>query len=208
MELGDWIGNLLELNKLDLSCNELRSIPASILLPPKLNFLNLRKNFLKEFPNKIFDKRIDAMVQLPLPLELVTVDVRENQFESLPLGLIGPALVELKTLMNPWRSKDQVLNPKPSEIKNFQIKIPSLLDLACAQLIQTDALHPLLSSTTLPLQIHILQKTHRCQYCEKPDTYEGIDCMLWRATTDSTEVPFMANVCSRTCLKALDAIFI
>lgn len=202
-ELGSWIGNLSELNKLDLSCNELKTIPAEILLPPKLTFINLRKNRLKVFPDKVYDRRIDSMVQVPLPMELVTIDVRENELEYLPLALIGPALVELKTAMNPWRIKDEDLG---SEINTVPIEVPSLLNMTCAQMIQTDALRPLLSSTTLPIQIHILQNTHNCQYCERPATHKGIDCMLWRATTDSGEVPFKANVCCKTCLKAIDAI--
>lgn len=202
-ELGDWIGNLVELNKLDLSCNELRTVPATILLPPKLNFINLRKNKLTEFSDKILDKRINSMVQVPLPMELCTIDVRENELEYLPLALIGPALVELKTSTNPWKVKDEEMIADPATIP---IEIPSLLNLACAQMIQTSSLRPLISSTTLPIQIHILQNTHRCQYCEKPTTDKGIDCMLWRATTDSSEVPFRANVCSKACLKALEAI--
>lgn len=198
-ELGDWIGNLVELNKLDLSCNELKSVPATILLPPKLNFINLRKNKIREFSEKILDKRINAMVQVPLPMELCTIDVRENELEYLPLGLIGPALVELKSSLNPWKMKD-IADPI-----TVPIEIPSLLNMVCAQMIQTSTLRPLISTTTLPIQIHILQSTHRCQYCEKPATHKGIDCVLWRATTDSSEVPFKANVCSKACLKALDA---
>ena len=197
-ELGEWIGNLMELNKLDLSCNELKSVPASILLPPKLTFINLRKNRLKQFPDKIYDKRINAMMQVPLPMELCTIDLRENELEYLPLGLIGPALVELKTAMNPWKQKEEEIDTAP-------IEISSLLNMACAQMIQSDNLRPLLSSTTLPIQIHILQNTHRCQFCEKPSTHRGIDCVLWRATTDSSEVPFKANVCCKACLKSLDA---
>lgn len=198
-ELGDWIGNLIELSKLDLSCNELKSIPASILLPPKLTFINLRKNRLKHFPDKIYDKRIDAMIQVPLPMELSTVDVRENELEHLPFALIGPALVELKTSMNPWKLKEMV------DIRTVSIEVPSLLNMACAQMIQSDSLRPLLSSTTLPIQIHILQSTHRCQCCEQPLTYKGIECMLWKATTDVSEVPFKANACCKACLKSLDA---
>lgn len=199
-ELGDWIGNLLELNKLDLSCNQLKSIPATILLPPKLTFINLRKNRLKNFPDKIYDKRIDAMVQVPQPMELCTIDVRENELEHLPLALIGPALVELKTAMNPWRER-----AVESDVATVSIEVPSLLNMACAKMIQTGPLRSMLSSATLPIQIHILQNTRRCQFCEKPSTHTGIDCMLWRTTTDSGEIPFKANVCSKACMKSLEA---
>lgn len=201
-ELGDWIGNLKELNKLDLSCNQLKTVPATILLPPKLNFINLRKNRLQEFSDKMLDKRINVMVQVPLPMELCTIDVRENELEYLPLALIGPSLIELKTSYNPWKLKEPIEDDGPITVP---IQVPSLLDLVCAQMIQTPTLRPLIATTTFPIQIHILQKTHRCQYCEKPATDKGIDCMLWRATTDSSEVPFRANVCGKTCLKALDA---
>ena len=106
--------------------------------------------------------------------------------------------------MNPWKIKEE----SEEDIKTALIEIPSLLNLACAQMIQTDTLRPLLSSTTLPIQIHILQNTRKCQYCERPATHKGIDCMLWRATTDSGEVPFKANVCCKPCLKSIDAISI
>jgi hypothetical protein len=205
-ELGEWIGNLVDLNKLDLSCNFLRSIPGNILLPRKLSFLNLRKNRLTSFPDKFYDHRIDAMLQVPIPMDLVTIDVRENELESLPLGLIGPNLIELKTGMNPWKQQEDFFSSSSTEIATVPIIIPSLLSIACAQMIQTDTLRPLLSSTTLPIQIHILQKTHRCQFCERASTAEGINCVLWRATTDSIEVPFTANVCCPACLKSLDAI--
>jgi Leucine-rich repeat (LRR) protein len=198
-ELGDWIGNLVELNKIDLSCNELKSIPASILLPPKLTFINLRKNRLKHFPDKIYDRRVDAMTQVPSPMKLCTIDVRENELEHLPLALIGPSLVELKTAMNPWKEYDVI------DISTNSIEIPSLLNISCAQMIRSEALRPLLATTTLPIQIHILQNTRRCQFCEKPLTHRGMDCVLWRATTDTTEVPFTANVCCKTCMESLDA---
>lgn len=199
-ELGDWIGNLIELNKLDLSCNQLQSVPATILLPPKLTFINLRKNRLKDFSDKIYDKRIDAMIQVPQPMELCTIDVRENELEYLPLALIGPALVELKAAMNPWKEKVD-----DAEVKTMAIEVPSLLNMTCAKMIQSNSLRPMLSSSTLPIQIHILQNTRRCQFCEKPSTHKGIDCILWRTTSDSTEIPLKANVCCKACMKSLEA---
>ena len=193
-ELGSWIGKLQQLTKLDLSCNQLKKVPGEILLPPKLNFLNLRKNRLKEIPETIYDQRIDAFIQTPQPPALITVDVRENEFEWLPLALIGPELKELKAGMNPWKEMVE------TDICTVQIEIPSLFDLACSQTIQTDALRPLLARMTLPIQVHILQNTRRCHFCERPSTHKGIECFVWRGL-----VPFKGNVCCKTCLKGLDA---
>jgi hypothetical protein len=134
-------------------------------------------------------------------MALCTIDVRENELEYLPLAVIGPALIELKTNSNPWRP--QVL--QDLSIPTTSIELPSLLELACTTLIQNEALRPTISSTTLSIQLKILQNTNRCQQCEKPIASKGIDCMLWRATTDTAEVPFMANVCCKTCMNALDA---
>lgn len=204
-ELGEWIGNLTSLQKLDLSCNNLETLPTSILVPTKMAFINLRKNKLREFPHQIFDKRIGVMMQTPIPMELAQVDLRENRFEYLPLGLIGPALVELKTDVNPWKLRSDLLTADNSDIKTVKIEIPSLLDLVCSNVLQDESTRALFTMVPRPLQVHIIQKSHTCQQCERPFSHHGIDCVLWRATNDSPEVPFKANVCSRTCLKSLDA---
>lgn len=187
------------LNKLDLSCNRLTQVPETILLPKNLSFLNLRKNCLKTLPGSIFDARIGASVRLPSPLQLVTVDVRENEFEYLPVNLIGPALVELKTANNAWKPRCEGFN-----IDTYKAPVPSLLDLVCSKVLQNEQHHGLLAHIPRPIQLHVLRRSKRCHHCEKPITHTGIECFVWRATTDTPEVPFKANVCSRPCLRSLD----
>jgi Leucine-rich repeat (LRR) protein len=198
-DLGEWIGEMHQLSKLDLSCNQLKRLPDTILLPRNLSFLNLRKNLLKNLPDSIFDERIGAQVRLPSPLNLVTVDVRENEFESLPVNLIGPALVELKSSQNPWQPRCESFH-----VDSYQAPTPSLLDLVCSRVLQNDQNHSLLAHVPRPVQLHVLRNSKRCQHCERPLTHQGIDCFVWRATTDTPEVPFKANVCSRPCLRSLD----
>lgn len=188
-----------QLSKLDLSCNQLRTLPSTILLPRNLTFLNLKKNLLKELPDSIFDERIGAQVRLPSPLNLVTVDVRENEFEYLPVNLIGPALVELKSSHNPWQPRCDSVH-----VDSFKEPTPSLLDLVCSRVLRDDAQHALLAHVPRHVQLHVLRNSKRCQHCERPLTFRGIDCFVWRATTDTPEVPFKANVCSRQCLRSLD----
>lgn len=193
-----------ELNKLDVSCNNLTTVPASILLPRGLTFLNLRKNCLKTLPDRIFDERIGSMVQTPLPLNLVTVDVRENQLEYLPVGLIGPALVELKTGSNSWILREQHQLATHRKLAERMPEMPSLLDLVCTQVAQNEPQQVLFARAPRAIQMHVLQRSRRCQQCERLFVHDGIDCFVWRATTDSPEVPFRANVCRMSCLRQLD----
>ncbi|XP_069466350.1 leucine-rich repeat-containing protein 47 isoform X2 [Ambystoma mexicanum] len=90
--LPEQLCSLPELSTLNLSCNRLKSLPAGLRRSPRLAVLNLSRNELTTFPPGFFSQ------ELPL---LSTLSASENQIEELSadIGLL-PALKSLDLSSN------------------------------------------------------------------------------------------------------------
>ncbi|CAJ0583368.1 unnamed protein product, partial [Mesorhabditis spiculigera] len=86
------------LYELDISCNNLKSIPSEVALLKCLRILNLRKNCLDQFPAEL----------CRLPLQ--NLDLSSNQFTHLPLQIC-----KMKTLVE-FRIEDNPLVAPPAKI--------------------------------------------------------------------------------------------
>ena len=199
-ELGEWVGKLSRLSKLDLSCNQLTTVPTTVLQLPSLTFFNLRKNRIRELPRTVWNERFGFMMRHVQPASaLATIDLRDNELQCLPDLVLTDALQELKTAGNPWPAAE-------AAPQALSVGLPSLMDLALESAIGSlsdSNISLALAQSTIAVQLHFARNCRACSQCQRRFTHTGHDCVYWRPTSDQPQVPFHTNVCSRACFECI-----
>uniref|UniRef100_A0A2P2I1Y5 Protein flightless-1-like n=1 Tax=Hirondellea gigas TaxID=1518452 RepID=A0A2P2I1Y5_9CRUS len=148
--IDDDLFQLSDLTTLDLSANNMRSVPPGLENAKSLLVLNLSENLLEEIPSQVFVNCTD----------LLYLNVADNKLETFPPQI--RRLVHLKTL---------VLNN--NSLTHFQFRqLPSLLSLETLHMCHTQrspgnlpaSLEPLTNLADVDLSQNGLHKVPQCLY--------------------------------------------
>lgn len=192
--VGDWIVRMVSLTKVDLSANKLTAIPEGILSLPSLELLNLRNNHILEIPPP---DRHDALRR---PKSLVTVDLRDNLLNALPISILNPCLRELKCAGNSFYTG----------ALSRALAIPYLRSKAIQKVAserlpgQRRAIHRIVTPLLRVLLMEMWEGSvgSRCVRCEEVFIHPPVRFLDMRVTTDVPAVPFLVELCSGECRQA------
>lgn len=215
-EIGEWIGELREVEKIDVSFNFLKSFPPNVFNLQKLKHLNLSMNYISE---------ISLPTNMNQQSGIEIIDVRSNKLLSLPWELVSHNFEDLKEIRVIGMASGSGAPRPPDEefIVNELISIreerakhctPRLKDLSLNTLIATNGCSPIYArSTCIPKKLHnpsLNEQISCCSLCRVAFVHLPLFGIEWREpaqlgqSLNSLEIvliPFIRKFCGFSCHK-------